>query len=210
MMSYVTWLVRVSLPVILFWLWYQSQPDIGSWWPFSRESGEAHSRADLLKARRAVAGDKAPEAVRSLGVLDEATLEEKYGISSAKPAVAARRGGSGAQRNGKSKGKGKGKGDDEGGGHRGSGGGGEGGGAGPSELIHPAESPMGEDADANITGIMDDVGDDEGPDVVFLSMEERMQLDKVLNFVAFSYKDVPQRIFLPASAAPPRRTRRRP
>jgi len=168
-MPYLIWLVRIALPVILFWLWCraQSAPAKNTLWSAPGEI--SHSRVDLLEVRKATGSEIAPPALKTLSLADEATLQ-KHGLGQAKAPANARRD-SKAKRNDKQ--------------------------------VRPSL-----DSRRQNTGELEG-GSAEGGQTLtpvseaFLSQEERMHIESLLNFVAFSHKEHPERIFLPDTGRPP-------
>jgi len=99
--SYIIWLVRVVLPIVLFFFWYRSQPK-------AERTDNAYDREDLLEARRAPPDEEPPAALqRTMKLYDEATLIAK-GVFGEKPR-APRRETQGNNKAGGKKGSGKGK-----------------------------------------------------------------------------------------------------
>lgn len=199
------WLVRVILPMVLFWIWCQTQP---------KGTGGKHCylRKELLEARQAPEAEEPPEQLRTLRLVAEAQVQQILGG----PAFRGGPGGPGAGRR-ESGGKGGGKrgekatGQRPGGPAMPSGAAGCGGGEAPGRsLCPPASAGLaagGATAGTGGPGGGAGAGDRASEQ---LGEEERMHLESLLNFVAFRYKDRPKRTFLPREQCPPPPPPRRP
>jgi len=162
------WIMRVTMPVILFVIWYCTQ---------GQSKKNQYSRDDLLTVRAALASRRAeaPEFLQTLRL-------EKAPSSGG----AARRDGGPSSKRGS--GERTPKGDD-----------------------HPAGGTRGlprgsaEVAQAQGGDGVPGCGAAEKPQSKrsILSEEEWMHLESLVNFVAFSARDQPQRIFLPGAGCPP-------
>jgi pentatricopeptide repeat protein len=97
--SYIIWLVRVVLPIVLFFFWYRSQPK-------AEKDDNRYSRAELIACRQVPQedddDDQVPEELATLRLADEAYLASK-GFAVSTPSNR------GNRRDGKGKGKGDGK-----------------------------------------------------------------------------------------------------
>lgn len=191
--SYIIWLVRVVVPIILFFVWYKSQTKEDQ-----EEDGPAYDRDELVAVRQAAGCTDAPPSLRSLKLMEETELQKLGFAGAAVSAKGARRDRDGAPGGGKGGGKAKGSGKGGGssvelaaasksGGTSGGGGIGVGVGGGGSEASKKEAVQNGEK-------------------VPLLPDEDRDKLQSLLTWVAFSHKDRPQRYFLPDKAlgcAPP-------
>jgi len=224
----VIWILRVILPILLFIMWYRSQPQ-KSW----GDGKYVYPKALLLEARQLLIegkgpstdsgeADSPPDSLRGLKLIGEAAALQLLGIS------VTRAGGSGGRRDARaSRGGAKKKSGDlgdasataagtaaeaeaevqaetsagsQGGG--GSGGGGGGGSGGAANLTNDLAlaGPTKESSSANVSGAnMAPIAQQ------LLSKEERMNHESLLNFVTFSHKERQQRTFLhgPDQIPPP-------
>lgn len=177
----IVWVVRIVLPILFFWFWYRTGPGKDRW-PGPTEN--VRTREEFLAVRQAIlqatAGQDPPESFSNLRLVDEVKVTGSSGTRSTR-----RESGPGKGRKG-DKGKGRGRGRDEAG----------------IDGLDPAETP-------EVEG--DAVAETAPPvDPNLLTEEERMHLESLLNFVAFSHKDRPQRVFLPDTGRPPPPPKKRP
>jgi len=216
----VIWILRVILPILLFILWYRSQPQ-KAWGSHGKY---VYPKALLLETRQLLIEGKGPmsdsretesppEPLRGLKLIGEAAALQLLGISTTRAGVGSggRRDGRGTRSAGTLKKK---SGDisdaspmaaavaDAEAEARG----GEGGGA--STLTDHSAVVKGADGETTSAAIP---GTNVAPAThQLLSKEERMHHESLLNFVAFSHKERPQRTFLHGSdqlppPPPPRR-----
>mmetsp|Transcript_122541 Transcript_122541/g.273667 ORF Transcript_122541/g.273667 Transcript_122541/m.273667 type:complete len:440 (-) Transcript_122541:108-1427(-) len=178
----IVWVVRILLPILLFWIWYQSQPSKGY------GGKNRYSRDKFLAVRRALPEhgededeDTKQSPLSGLRLVDEAVAQKLLGIPPPRGGGA----GAGARRDAprpkRSSGDKAVLGISEGSLAQATAGQGRKSSDGGSAEAAAAESPQGS----------------------LLTEEERMHLASLLNFVAYRHKEQPQRIFLPAEDNPP-------
>eukprot|EP00929_Paragymnodinium_shiwhaense_P083503 TRINITY_DN44548_c0_g1_i1.p1 TRINITY_DN44548_c0_g1~~TRINITY_DN44548_c0_g1_i1.p1 ORF type:complete len:445 (+),score=112.67 TRINITY_DN44548_c0_g1_i1:171-1505(+) len=172
--TYLIWVIRVVVPIILFVIWFKSQTKEDD------ESGPAYDRDELVAVRQAAGLSwtlEAPATLRSLKLMEETELQ-KLGFTGAGGAQAGARGRrdgpGGGGKGGKQKGSGK--------------GGIERAGSGGIEMASPA--PKREEPKSAAAAPSQ-------PEASLMSDEERQSLESMLTWVAFRHKDRPQRYYLP-------------
>eukprot|EP00928_Gymnodinium_smaydae_P098308 TRINITY_DN9116_c0_g1_i1.p2 TRINITY_DN9116_c0_g1~~TRINITY_DN9116_c0_g1_i1.p2 ORF type:complete len:415 (+),score=87.82 TRINITY_DN9116_c0_g1_i1:189-1433(+) len=182
--SYAIWLIRIVLPILLFFFWYRTQAK-------GEDSETQYDRSELLGARQAGAGQGGPpEALKTLKLYDEAQLQ-KAGFGTSARGGGARRDGAERGKGGGKRGKGEGKGGEGRGGDKGEGSARDGG-----AFRH--DDSMGSQA-SNVPSVPPPAPVDENA----LNREENMHFESLLNFVAFSHKKRPPRVFLVDKENPP-------
>lgn len=199
--AYIIWIVRIALPVIFFWIWYRTQPEKESW--YSQPHEVSISRDEFMKLRKAIGVSAAPQSMANLTVMNESALPEAYRARpttrakrdnqprrveesrSSAPPASEHRDPVNNEEDGKA--------------------------AGAKEcpqavVQRSSRSPPSEQHDPGSGA--DDGGAararGEQPQNKKLADEDsRAQIQAVLNYVTFSHKERPQRIFLPDTGQPP-------
>eukprot|EP00927_Polykrikos_kofoidii_P036477 TRINITY_DN30802_c0_g1_i1.p1 TRINITY_DN30802_c0_g1~~TRINITY_DN30802_c0_g1_i1.p1 ORF type:complete len:386 (+),score=63.72 TRINITY_DN30802_c0_g1_i1:99-1160(+) len=170
---YIIWLVRVLLPIVLFFFWYRSQAN------GSGDGGPSYNREEMLMVRKLCEEHHGPSSLGNMKLMEETDLQ-KLGFGFAhRNSGNSRRESGGGGKGGWKRG--------EKGGHKGSSEGRSGG----------ATRDIANDT-RNQAALSSPPTDDQ-----MLSEEDRMHLESLLNFVAYSHKERPQRVFLPDKERPP-------
>lgn len=165
------WLVRVLLPVLLFWIWYRTQA-------LKEPEGNSYSRQDVLAARLPTEPEDAPEGLRGIRLVADVQVQKVLGLPAARPGAVVRR---------DSGGKGAGKRSTQ---PRRS-----------TDSLGSGVTPTTSTASAAVSAAL--AAERERQKATTLTEEERSQIEALLNFVAFGFKEQPKRIFLPEEHRPP-------
>lgn len=173
--AYIIWIVRIALPIIFFWVWYRTQPEKASWYSLPHEV--SLSRDELLRVRKAAGLSAAPQPMANIRVSREGELPTYNDRARSAP-----RGG--AKRDVK-----------------------------PKNAEEPPREPQREPPrdQAAASPSQDerqvaqeaeaDTGAKDGKEP--LADEERAQVEKLVNYITFSHRDRPRRVFLPDGQPPP-------
>jgi len=185
--TYIVWLVRVLLPILLFWIWYSTQPNKGPLW--SAPGERSYTRQSVLAAREALKDEPAPDSLQTLKLVDDTHLQKVFGNAVSRSSGPARRDPNAKKDKRTDKGGDKASARNIDGKQR-------------SQSRDGVEAETGE---AEVVASAATENTTPAKDEGALSVEEKMHLEALLNFVAFSYKDSPQRIYLPLRPPPPPR-----